>query len=223
MKRFLPISILALALLLDALLCGFASGAILVSTGVSFYQGWAGVRIANPAVTQAALASGPTYVPFPTYTPLPTYTLYPTYTPAVEALELSAATPQTTLEATPTEMPTQAPDTITYLVQEGDTLETIAAAFGITVDDIISANGLDPANPQIQVGDVLIIPLAAGSEQLLAATATATSPSALPTATATSPAAASATPTATATLGSGVIPTATPSPTISSEYPYPYP
>jgi LysM repeat protein len=45
----------------------------------------------------------------------------------------------------------------TYVVQEGDIPETIAAQFGITADQLMAANGItDPAS--LQVGQVLIIP-----------------------------------------------------------------
>jgi LysM repeat protein len=47
----------------------------------------------------------------------------------------------------------------TYKVQPGDTLISIAARFGVTVDDIVAANNL-PSRSTIYAGQVLIIPTA---------------------------------------------------------------
>lgn len=50
----------------------------------------------------------------------------------------------------------------TYTVRPGDTLGAIAAAFGITVEEILAANDLE--NPDVlDVGDVLRIPLPSGA------------------------------------------------------------
>ncbi len=45
----------------------------------------------------------------------------------------------------------------TYTVQSGDTLSTIAERYGVTVETICQANGIENPN-QIEVGQVLIIP-----------------------------------------------------------------
>jgi murein DD-endopeptidase MepM/ murein hydrolase activator NlpD len=67
--------------------------------------------------------------------------------------------PAPTLRPTPT--PTPAPTQsagVEYTVVEGDTLSGIAQLFGVTVEDIVAANGLaDPT--AISVGQVLIIPV----------------------------------------------------------------
>lgn len=53
--------------------------------------------------------------------------------------------------------PTQAAGGQTYIVQDGDIPETIAAQFGITADALMAANGItDPAS--LQIGQELIIP-----------------------------------------------------------------
>jgi peptidoglycan/xylan/chitin deacetylase (PgdA/CDA1 family) len=53
--------------------------------------------------------------------------------------------------------PTLPPTGVTYVVQAGDTMYSIAQRFGVTVDAIVEANGIsDPSN--ITVGEVLIIP-----------------------------------------------------------------
>lgn len=51
-------------------------------------------------------------------------------------------------------------ETVTYIVQEGDTLTGIASLYGISVEAIRAANSLDAAG-NIIVGQILIIPLAA--------------------------------------------------------------
>ena len=88
-----------------------------------------------------------------------TVTSSPTITPS--------ATPTLTEPPTPTETPTI---TLTptrsgpfiYVVEEGDTLTSIALEFELEILVIVEANqerlGLDPANPIIRVGDELLIP-----------------------------------------------------------------
>jgi LysM repeat protein len=60
----------------------------------------------------------------------------------------------TTVAAEPTRVPGQP---LTYVVQSGDVMGTIAAQFGVTVDAIVEANSLDDPN-FISVGQELIIP-----------------------------------------------------------------
>jgi LysM repeat protein len=43
-------------------------------------------------------------------------------------------------------------------VEDGDSLWSIAAEFGVDLLVLITVNNLDPANPTIRVGDKLIIP-----------------------------------------------------------------
>ncbi len=45
----------------------------------------------------------------------------------------------------------------TYVVQEGDTLYAIAVDFGVTMEDLMAANGIDDPNT-LQVGQELTIP-----------------------------------------------------------------
>lgn len=76
----------------------------------------------------------------------------PTATPLQE-------TPAPTATATPTAQPTPTPAVITYTVQRGDSLSRIAARFGVTVEELVRANGI--ADPSlIHVGQVLTIPQA---------------------------------------------------------------
>lgn len=163
MMRSIPKFILAAAILLDVLLCGFTAGTILVAAGVALFQGRFAAASATP-VSLSYRAAAPTYVPVPTFTPLPTYTPYPTYTPA--ALQPVQATPpvaefqQLAIPTEPVSPPAEdAP--ITYMVQPGDTLESIAESYGVLPEQIITASGLDPNNPQINPGDSLSIPASA--------------------------------------------------------------
>ena len=74
---------------------------------------------------------------------------------------------QATLEpapgATPTSVPTRQPAYVIYTVQRGDTLTSIAAAFGISLDHILWTNPdvIDDPN-LLLVGDNLLIPSVAG-------------------------------------------------------------
>ena len=87
----------------------------------------------------------PAFLRSETETPAPTGTPQPP-TVTVE--------PSATLE--PSETPTPA-GPITYVVEEGDSLASIADQFGVTIDQLIAANNLvDPSN--IGVGSQLIVP-----------------------------------------------------------------
>lgn len=87
----------------------------------------------------------PAFLQRSTPTPEPTATLQPpTDTP------VPSVTPEPTLTPTPA-------GPISYIVEEGDTLFSIAEQFGVTMDALIAANALeDPSN--IGVGTELIIP-----------------------------------------------------------------
>lgn len=78
----------------------------------------------------------PAEEPLPTDTPLP---------PPVETPPPAEATPTTTSLGS------------TYIVEAGDSLDSIAARFGYTAQEILDANpGLDPAN--LRAGQVIILP-----------------------------------------------------------------
>jgi LysM repeat protein len=87
----------------------------------------------------------------------------PTSTPVPAVVITATATPP---EATFTPGPKEP---VTYRVQPGDTLITIAAQFDVTVDDIIAANDLADPN-RIQVGQELVIPVGGLPEPTLTAT-----------------------------------------------------
>jgi len=64
-----------------------------------------------------------------------------------------------TIPASATAPPTPAGDVLTYTVQAGDTLAKLAARYGVTVDALVKANGIEDPN-LIRVGQVLSIPAA---------------------------------------------------------------
>jgi LysM repeat protein len=111
-----------------------------------------------PTVTPVAVAS-PTPTPSATPTATATATPSPTASPTPEAT--TSPTASVTPEATPTSVPTPTPEPspfIEYEVQSGDTLSSIAQAYGATIDDIVSINGLASQDVIISVGQQLLVP-----------------------------------------------------------------
>jgi LysM repeat protein len=109
-----------------------------------------------PTVTPAALTS-PTPTPPRTPTATPTPTASPTVSPTPEA----TASPTPTLEPTPTPTPTPTPEPppfIEYEVETGDTLSSIAQAYGTTIDELVRLNGLASQDVIISVGQKLLVP-----------------------------------------------------------------
>jgi len=99
-----------------------------------------------PTITPAALTS-------PTPTPSATPTATPTATPSPTPSPTPEATPSPTLTPTP-----EPPPFIEYEVQSGDTLSSIAQAFGTTVDELVRINGLASQEVIISVGQKLLVP-----------------------------------------------------------------
>lgn len=110
--------------------------------------GSAGSPILNEAAANAGLQS--THIPV----------LSPSYTPTPSAREAasspnSTVTPSLAPQATLT--PTPEASDVTYIVQSGDTLTSIAKRYGVTIQAIAVANNL--SNPDfVWVGQVLVIP-----------------------------------------------------------------
>ena len=78
-----------------------------------------------------------------------------------EDTKVAATLPVMVAESTTT-IPLESTTTLTanpefYTIQQGDTLSAIAASFGVTVADIVAANGLANADA-IQAGQKLAIP-----------------------------------------------------------------
>jgi LysM repeat protein len=130
---------------------GLAAGALLVVAGGAAVASTLGDATEPDAETVGLTSATPSPTAAPTTRPTPSPTEAPTPEPT--------APPTPTLPPTtpaPTPPPTPAP-VRTYVVQEGDTLSTIAAAFGTTVAAIQEANGISDPN-QIVIGQTLVIP-----------------------------------------------------------------
>jgi LysM repeat protein len=107
-----------------------------------------------PTITPVALTS-----PTPTPTATPTATPTPTASPTAEATPSPTASPTPEPTPTPTPTPTPEPPPFTeYEVQPGDTLSSIAQAFGTTIDEIVRINGLESQDVIISVGQKLLVP-----------------------------------------------------------------
>lgn len=135
------------------------AGVLLLLLGLA--MGLGGCERAKPAPTatsQVEIEPGETPGGSPTAPPV---------TPVTPPEESAIPSPQP--ETTPTSVPAEAtsipaaPATpvpaegIQYVVRWGDTIYLIASRYGVSVEDIVDANGL--GNPDlIRAGDVLIIP-----------------------------------------------------------------
>jgi LysM domain len=102
----------------------------------------------DAVVAEASPSEQATPSPSPSATPRPTTAPTPAATPT----PVPTDTPP---PATP--VPTPAPTPRTYVVQEGDSLGSIAAQFGTTAEAIQAANGISNPNV-ITIGQVLVIP-----------------------------------------------------------------
>ncbi len=96
-----------------------------------------------PTVVAGAAITAP-----PTASPWPTATRRATFTPV-------PATPSDT----PT--PTATPTPVIYVVKKGDTLLPIARQFGVSVEEIQEANGIDDPR-RLHIGQELVIPVLVG-------------------------------------------------------------
>ena len=64
----------------------------------------------------------------------------------------------TPIPPTPTFTPSPTPTPVIHLVEQGDTLFGIALEYGVTLDGVLTVNGLDP-DQYLRIGQALIIPL----------------------------------------------------------------
>ena len=97
----------------------------------------------------------------------------PVASPSLVPTELVLPSP------TPLPLPTATPAPYVYVVQEGDTMYSIAAVYGLTLEELVAANDL--ADPSlIRPGDELIIPGMAAPTPAQPLEATAVPPTAIP-------------------------------------------
>jgi LysM repeat protein len=117
--------------------------------------------MANSATAQAAAGGAvDTADGTPTASPPP-----PTTLPTPIPLATAPATAVSTAVPAPTTAPSSSTTEVTYVVQRGDTLYSIARRYGATVQAIAARNGI--ANPSlIRVGQTLTIPTSGASTTL---------------------------------------------------------
>lgn len=128
---------------------GFVGIILIASVGLVFWF----TSDQKPELSLSIFASE-TPTPTETFTPSP---VPPTHTPT--HLPTETPLPSETASITPT--PT-IPGPFIYIVEEGDTLYSLAVEFELEVLVLVEANKerleLDPENPIIRVGDELLIP-----------------------------------------------------------------
>ncbi len=97
-------------------------------------------------------------------TPPPTATPPPTTTPTLRTTAvLSPSGFLTPIPPTATLTPTPSPTPVVHIVVQGDTLFGIALEYGVSMDALVQANGLD-VNQYLSIGQVLVIPMATEEE-----------------------------------------------------------
>lgn len=130
-------------------------GGAAVASGIIDGRLIPGGAVAIDPSSTAAPTPSPVPTPSPTERATPSPTPAPTATPT--PIPTPTATPVPTVAPTPVPTAVPPPAQETYVVQEGDTLGTIAAQFGTTVAALQSANGIEDPD-SIVIGQVLVIP-----------------------------------------------------------------
>ncbi|MBX0327199.1 LysM peptidoglycan-binding domain-containing protein [Oscillochloris sp. ZM17-4] len=104
-----------------------------------------------------ATPAGPPVLP--TLTPRPSATATASPTPPPTATPTLTPEPPTATPEPPTATPEPPAGGRTYTVEPGDSLRSIAEQFGVSVEAILQANGLTPAQGDaLRVGQELVIP-----------------------------------------------------------------
>ena len=85
--------------------------------------------------------------------------------PATGPTSTAAAVLLTPIPPTPTFTPSPTPTPVMHLVESGDTLFGVSLEYGITLDALLSANGLD-VDDYLRIGQGLIIPQEAENESV---------------------------------------------------------
>lgn len=126
---------------------GTAALVVILLIGLGAAVAWFGLRGLQALVSQPDTSPSPSVTVSASPSPEPSETGSPLASPT--------ATPEPTPPPAPT--PTPAPTPVTYIVQQGDTLNAIATRFGTTAQAIRDANGI--TGDIIHPGQVLIIPV----------------------------------------------------------------
>ncbi len=147
-------------------------GRALAIGGVVVAAAAAGTALAAPAITgglslldvvassssASPTAGDETPTAMPTLTPLPTASATPTRSPSQSPSPVVTPSPSQSIAPTSAPTPSPTPATAqTYVVQQGDTLASIAEEFGIGVAALQSANDIEDPD-EIIIGTVLVIP-----------------------------------------------------------------
>ncbi|MGH2356725.1 MAG: LysM peptidoglycan-binding domain-containing protein [Candidatus Limnocylindria bacterium] len=132
---------------------GAAAGAVLLAGGGAAVAAVLGGGSPPAGIESPSPTTSPTSTESVRPTPTPTPVATPRATPSSLA-PTPTATPVASFTPVPSPTPTPAR---TYVVQQGDTLSSIAAQFGTTVQAMQQANGISDPNV-IVVGQVLVIP-----------------------------------------------------------------
>ncbi len=120
----------------------------------------------TPATPTLTVPPAETPTATPVITPTATPVITPTATPVITPTATPVITPTEVVTPTPTLEPTEAPPPAeapaparTYVVESGDTFRGIAAQFEVTVEALLAANDMTPADGDaIYPGQELIIP-----------------------------------------------------------------
>jgi LysM repeat protein len=92
--------------------------------------------------------------PVPTATPTPA----PTYAPGMATPTVAPGSFLTPIPPTPTFTPSPTPTPVIHIVERGDSLFGIALEYGVTVNGLVRANGLNEAD-YLRIGQTLMIPV----------------------------------------------------------------
>lgn len=110
-------------------------------------------------VALAACSAVLTPPPLPSPTPEPLTAVTRGLATPISQIQLTPIPP------TPTFTPSPTPTPVVHIVQQGDTLLGIALEYGITLNALVNANGLDTGQ-FLRIGQSLIIPLDVEEEQV---------------------------------------------------------
>jgi LysM repeat protein len=116
---------------------------------------WIPIVLALAAVLLLGVGSAIVFVSMSgIFDPTPTPTA--TWTPTLEPSYTASITPTITETSGPSPTPTERP-VLTYTVESGDTISTIAERFELTLEQVVAANNLEGC-AGLTVGQVLTIP-----------------------------------------------------------------
>lgn len=132
----------------------------LLSAGMLFRLAGVGVGLANSTLRGAA-GSAPARPTAAATAPRAPAQQPAAQQPAPQTQPAPASVPAAAAQSTapaPAPSPTTRPNQREYVVQQGDTLYSIAQRYNTTVDELVAANNLPSRNSILSIGQKLIIP-----------------------------------------------------------------